>query len=225
MAKAYTSVQKVLMKITIMLLIFICIYLVIVKEANNGIRLNQEEINLTNIEVLKQFSDEMIESSRRNSLYEDYDGDKYLQYIWSARHTKDIRVVKVLMRCLVYELKGPEQDILESLASVDYRLYYQAFFELSDDFLESEGGRFALMDQLVSYYEYNGVPPAKEEWSTIYNIARENLSIDSIKEILNIYHKKEIGYFGTINYPMENDESSIYPQFYQLFKKLLKEKK
>ena len=69
------------MKITITLLIFICIYLAIVKEANKGITLNQEEINLTNIEVLKQLSDEMIESSRRNSLYEDYDGDKYLQYI------------------------------------------------------------------------------------------------------------------------------------------------
>ena len=128
------------------------------------------------------------------------------------------------MRCLVYELKGPEQDILESLVTVDYRLYYQAFFELSDDFLKSEDGRFALMNQLTEYYGYKGVPSTKEEWSTIYNIARENLSIDSIKEILNIYHKKEIGYFGEIIYPMENDERSIYPQFYQLFKKLLKEK-
>jgi len=213
------------MKITITLLIFIYISLV-VKESNKGIILNQEEINLTNIEVLKQFSDEMLESSRRNSLYEDYDGDKYLKYIWSAKYTKDIKVVKVLMRCLVYKLNGPEQDILESLSSIDYRLYYHALFELANDFLNSEDGSFSFMNQLIDHHGYNAekVPSTKEEWRTIYDIAKENLSIDNIKEIINIYHKEKIGYWGTLAYPMENDEDTIYPQFYKLFQKLLKEK-
>lgn len=174
---------------------------------NEGINMNEN-----NIDNIDKWTDEILDYTKKSSLYEEYDGDRYEKLIYMASNTKEIKVVQGLMHCLKYELPGMDQTIENTLATIEPLIYYRALFELTPELVSDKNNRDVFI-RLLS--QAHGDKYTEDEWKAFYDIAKKHLSKKDVENVLLAFKEGD--------YDNEDDDYP-YPQFYQLFKKLLKEK-
>jgi len=168
-------------------------------------------MNENNIDNIDLWTQEILDFTKKSSLYEEYEGDRYEKLIFMAENTKEVKIVQGLIRCLEYELPGMDQTIYGVLATIDPLIYYTALFKLFPWIIQDVDSRntFAwVLDRQVNYKF------TVDEWEEIYSLAKKYLSKSDLEGIMISYIKG-----GLIE-----DQDYPYPQFYELFQKLLKEK-
>jgi len=170
-------------------------------------------MNETNIDNIEKWTEEILYFTKKSSLYEDYDGDRYIKLISMADNTKEVKVVQGLMRCIEYDLPGMDESIFDTLSTIEPSIYYTSLFKLVPEIIYSVDGRFHFMWILIQQRIINSY--SKDTWKEIYNLGKEYLSKKDLEKIILAY--KEDG--GSYDNEENNDT-----QFYKLFKKLLKEK-
>ena len=169
-------------------------------------------MNENRIDNIEMWTEEILDLTKKNSLYEDFDGDRYEKLIFMAEDTKEIKVVQGLMRCLEYELPGMDQTIEDVLSMVDPLTYYNALFELAPKLLKTKNDRDVFLGLLSQAhgYKYN-----INEWNKIYTMGEKHLRKKDIENIILAFKE------GNLD---NEDSGSRYQKLYQLFQKLLKEK-
>ena len=138
------------------------------------------------------------------------DGYRLINLIEIANNTKDKKVIQTLMECLCNELYSIDQTIYENFNSAEYSLYYTALFDKIAEFLLTKENRSLAVYLLDRHHKYEF---SKEEWEMIYNIANKSLTKLDIEKLLLGFEEED---WYNQDYP--------FPEFYKLFKKLLKEK-
>ena len=155
-------------------------------------------------EVLKHSNNEDI--SRDETM-------RLIELIDMAECTEDVKVIRVLFLALEAEdLGGVEETIFGILSTVDYKDYYLALFELIPQILQSNDPDLAVY--LLSMKSGDQFTP--KEWNTIKQLITKYLNNEVIRELLKLMENNKYFDLDTGDYP--------FPEFYQLFKKLLKEK-
>jgi len=176
-----------------------------------------KNMNEKNIDDINKWSEEILDFSRKSSLYEEYDGKRYEKLIFMADNTKDVQVVQGLMHCLEYKIGGMDQTIEDTLATIEPLIYYKALFGLVPDLIFDRNNRdvfFGLLSQA------NNTVYTIDEWETFHSLATEKLSKEHLEKIFIAYEEQ-----GFENYEDIADYTDYpYFQFYKLFQKLLKEK-
>jgi len=171
----------------------------------------RKKMNETNIDNIEKWTEEILYFTKKSSLYEEYDGNRYIKLISMADNTKEEKVVQGLMRCIEYDLPGMDECIFDTLSTIEPSIYYTSLFKLLPEIICSVDGRFHFMWILIQQRIVNSY--SKDIWEKIYNLGKEYLSKKDLEKIILAY--KEDGLDC-------NDEEDGYTQFYKLFQKLLK---
>ena len=171
----------------------------------------RKKMNETNIDNIEKWTEEILYFTKKSSLYEEYDGNRYIKLISMADNTKEEKVVQGLMRCIEYDLPGMDECIFDTLSTIEPSIYYTSLFKLLPEIICSVDGRFHFMWILIQQRIVNSY--SKDIWEKIYNLGKEYLSKKDLEKIILAY--KEDGLDC-------NDEKDGYTQFYKLFQKLLK---
>jgi len=173
----------------------------IIYQVNKGEEMNFKYTEAWGKEILELAS---------SGLPTEEDGYRLINLIETANNTKDKKVIQTLMECLLTELNSIEQAIYGNLADTEYSLYYTALFDKIAEFLLIKEKRSIAVYLLDRQYNYEF---SKEEWGMIYNIANKSLTKLDIEKLLLGFEEED---WYNQDYP--------FPEFHQLFKKLLKEK-
>lgn len=169
-------------------------------------------MNENNINDINMWTKEILDFTKKSSLYEEYNGDRYEKLIFMAENTKETKVVQGLMRCLEYELPGMDQTIESTLATIEPFIYYSALFDLAPKLLQTRDERDVFMRLLSQAYGYKYTI---DDWNKIYTIGQKHLRKKDIENIILAFKEGDLD---------NEDDDYPYPEFYQLFQKLLKEK-
>jgi len=170
-------------------------------QANKGEEMNFKYTEAWGKEILELAS---------SGLPTEEDGYRLINLIETANNTQDKKVIQTLMECLFNELYSIDQTIYENFAGTEYSLYYTALFDKIAEFLLIKENRSLAVYLLDRQYKYEF---SKEEWEMIYNIANKSLTKLDIEKLLLGFEEED---WYNQDYP--------FPEFYKLFKKLLKEK-
>ena len=169
-------------------------------------------MNEKKIDDINKWAEEILDFTKKASLYEEYDITRYEKLIFMADNTKEVQVVQGLMHCLEYEIGGMDQTIEDTLATVEPLIYYKALFELVPELILDRNKRDVFIGLLSQAHGYKYTV---DEWKRFFYIGKESLSRKDLEGVMLAY--KENG--------CEHEKSGCpYHQFYKLFKKLLKEK-
>jgi len=169
-------------------------------------------MNEKKIDDINKWAEEILDFTKKTSLWEECDNARYEKLIFMAENTKEVQVVQGLMNCLKYELDGIDQTFEDMLATVEPLIYYKALFELVPELVLDRDNRDVFIGLLSQAHGYKYT---EDEWKGFFYIGKESLSRKDLEGVMLAY--KEAGC---------EDEGTDYPyhHFYKLFKKLLKEK-
>lgn len=152
----------------------------------------------------------------KHSNNKDISGDetmRLVELIDMADYTEDVKIIRVLFLALQAEdLGGVPETIFGALSTIDYKDYYLVLFELIPQILQSN-------NQDLSVYLLSmksGDKFTLKEWNTIKQLSAKYLNNEVLREILKLMENNKYFTLDSEDYP--------FPEFHQLFKKLLKEK-
>ncbi len=197
-------------------ILFVCFCITIMADNNttNKLDIPKKEIKMK-FTYSEQWRDELLKHASNEGITRDETG-KFIDLILMADDTNDEKVIYALIQTLVIskcDLGGVEETVLSTLASTDYKAYYNVLFRDIPKILKSEDKGLAV---LLLDRGYNGHTFTSKEWSVIENLANKYLSKDILVVLLQLMENNR--YFDL------EDEDYPFPQFYKLFQKLLKEK-
>ena len=177
-------------------------------QKNKGIIMNE-----TSIENVNEWSNELLILTKNHASYEEYNGDRYIQVIEMGNNSKDKKVIQTLMDCFQYEISDViDQYILGTLSTINYKLYYETLFELIPKILKDNNSDVAVLLLCIC----NGEKFTLEQWNGIEKLSKKYLNNTIMQKLLKLMERNQYFTLESEDYP--------YPQFYQLFQKLLKEK-
>jgi len=161
----------------------------------------------------KEWENELMELAVLNVWTVENNGAKIIELIEMGNQTKDKKVVQAIIRAFDSDI-NIDETFYGILSTIEPTLYFEALFEMAPEFLENKNRRLLVLSVLE---QTNGNKYTKKEWDIFYNVANKYLSKKDLEAFILAF-KEEDEEYG------ECGDEYPYPEFYELFQKLLKEK-
>ncbi len=161
----------------------------------------------------KEWEDELMELAALDVWTVENNGAKIIELIEMGNQTKDKKVVQAIIKAFDFDI-NIDETFYGVLSTIEPILYFESLFQIAPEFLQNKNGRLLILSVLE---QTNGNKYTKKEWDIFYDIANKYLNKKDLKSYILAFKEKDEEYG-------ECRDEYPYPQFYQLFQKLLKEK-